>query len=303
MKGRNRSGHPEPFDGLTMSSLFSFFFLFLFSLPLHADEPLRMIFFQPGGEGTPEEAQPFLDALSAQISEKGGPAIKGTYVQDKATGEAALRSGRFTIGIVPLDFYLLHSTKPAMEILLATLPEATGAPRDRFTLLIIRGKKMPALFPVTLSRPADEKFVRKILLKDWPQRDKAPITVAEPGLLAVLKKIAEGSLTAGALVDSFELRSLKALSSPWAKELEEVHTSPETPSPPVVLLKPLDETTKTNLKRAMIGLGSSEEGKEILSDLRLSGFADPPLDEYKKWVDHLSNAARAAPKTPAESPN
>ena len=46
-----------------------------------------------------------------------------------------------------------------------------------------------------------------------------------------------------------------------------------------------------------------QEGKEILSDLRLSGFADPPLDEYKKWVDHLSNAARAAPKTPAESPN
>lgn len=281
-----------------------FFFLFtLLSLPLHADEPLKMVFFQPGGEGSPEEAQPFLDALSSEITKNGGPATKVVYVQNPATGEAVIRSRRFAIGIVPLDFYLLHQTKPAMEILLASLPEATGVPRDRYTLLMARGKKAPALFSVYLSRPMDEKFVRSVLLKDWPQHDKAPIKVAEPGLLAVLKKIAEGAITAGALVDSFELRSLKALSSPWAKDLEEVYSSLEIPSPPVVLFQPMEETTRKNLREAMIRLGNSEEGREILSDLRLSGFADPPVDDYKKWADYLSNAARAAPKRPAESPN
>lgn len=262
-----------------------------------------MVFFQPGGEGSPEEAQPFLDALSAEIAKNGGPVTRGIYLQNSADGEALIRSRRFAIGIVPLDFYFLHQTKPAMEILLASLPEATGAPRDRYTLVITRGKKMPAIFSVHVSRPMDEKFIRSVLLKDWPQREKVPISVAEPGILAILKKIGEGTITAGALLDSFELRSLKALSSPWAKELEEVHTSPEIPSPPVVLFKPLDETTEKSLREAMIRLGASEEGREILSDLRLSGFADPPVAEYKKWADYLSNAARAAPKIPASSPN
>lgn len=262
-----------------------------------------MIFFQPGGEGSPEEAQPFLDALSSEITKNGGPSSKGIYVRDSRTGEQAIRSGRFAIGIVPTDFYFLHSSKPAMEILVSTLPEATGAPRDRYTLVITRGKKMPAFFPIHVSRPIDEKFVRSVLLKDWPQREKATIQVAEPGLLAVLKKIGEGSITAGVLLDSFELRSLKALSSPWAKELEEVYTSPEIPSPPVVLFKPMAATEKKNLRDAMIRLGSSEEGKEILADLRLAGFAEPPIDDYKKWANYLSSAARAAPKIPAESSN
>jgi ABC-type phosphate/phosphonate transport system substrate-binding protein len=272
----------------------------------HAEDTLSMAFIYPGGEGSAEDAQPYLDQLFKIIHDNNGPLIQGKYYQSAAEGLKALSAGKIQIGIVSLDFYLEKKSKVPMEVFLSTRPLASHANGEQYVLLVeskVGSLKKSGITEVYNSRTLSDSFVKKVLFSAYPDELAATHIVAGVKMIPQLKKISTGEIKGAALLDSYEYASFKKLNTDWSKNLKPLYTSAAIPPSPVVLFKPLKDDTKAKLEAAMSKVGQMAQGKQVLESLRLSGFEKPNTKMYQEMAEMYSSPIKAAPKMPASSPN
>ena len=97
--------------------------------------------------------------------------------------------------------------------------------------------------------------------------------------------VLDGGVTA-ASVDSAVFMMWKERQPSEARNLRILERSEPYPAPPIVVQTTLSEQDKTALRNALLDLGQSEEGKEILKKIGWTGFQVPDA-EYLRRLDRL----------------
>ena len=255
--------------------------VFVWSGPAISGETLDFAVIQPGQPGTPQEAQPVMDALAAYVQKKMGPGvtIKGSYFNKLDSALDFLHNTLPVWGIVRLGFYSEHAIRFQMTALASTRPG--GYNKDIWRLVV----KMDA--------PEDWKSLRgKVLGNMLFETDAAACLLFEvlPAQLPFtlsgtfrplrsLRRVIKGKTT-GVVLDRAQYEALKAL--PLIKKIKVVHTSGELPTSPVVWFGTPDDRTK-RLAAILLAMKEDRDAETLLKLLQTDGFgpADKDLPRFR----------------------
>lgn len=246
----------------------------------------------PGYPGSPEQAQPTLDAFAAMIADASGwpgGSLTAEYTTDERAGIEAIAAGA-DLTIVPTPFFLVHAQELDLRPLVQAVPPDGDA--EVWSLVAARGR---------IATPGDltdwevtgvpgyaPAFVRGAILGDWgPLPDTVRITFTDRALGALRRALAGEPVAV--LLERSQVAALPSL--PDGERLEVVARS--APMPPLLLATVDDRLAPTDVERvraALLGLHQSPRFTEVLETLRLSRFE--PLDEAR--LDALRAAVRAA---------
>ncbi|MBW2596757.1 MAG: hypothetical protein JRC93_12470, partial [Deltaproteobacteria bacterium] len=110
--------------------------VFVWSNSAMPSEVLDFAVIQPGQPGTPQEAQPVMDALAAYVQKKMEPGvtIKGSYFNKLDSALDFLHNTPPVWGIVRLGFYSEHAIRFQMTALASTRPG--GYNKDIWRLVV-----------------------------------------------------------------------------------------------------------------------------------------------------------------------
>ena len=236
-----------------------------------AAKTVNMIFWYPGEAGSTEEAGPVLDLFFEKISEKIAPdKIQGKYFNTVNAGLAYIRSKRPVVGVISYAAWVQNRGKlGGTDVILATLPLPGGTKMQRYALAC-KGNLANLKFPIISSEPMDAKFIVGNLFPDLPPDIK---TSSTEQILHDIKKIASGELSALAILTPTEAATFKKLGPTWKKDVHIVKESRSIPSARVVAFNN-SWSGLDKFKKALLSFGSDQDGKDILNELRLKGFAD-----------------------------
>ncbi|MBX7148045.1 phosphate/phosphite/phosphonate ABC transporter substrate-binding protein [bacterium] len=233
---------------------------------------LGFLFLYPDGEGTPEEAQPILDALFEFLKEKTGLIIEGHYVTDQA--KALEESKTADMAVVSLGFYAANKKIVLMEVALETQLKGTPNPAA-YTLVGNKEDKTETIKTVYTSA-----FIPPSLLKIMlPDTNTKRETTHES--IALLKKLATAPGSGAFLMDPFEYNAYSKLNLSWKENLKNITVTKAFPQAPFVFLKPL-VGKREKIVQALQALSLDPKGVDILSSLRLQGFVTTNAEQYKK---------------------
>ncbi len=232
---------------------------------------VKMVFWYPGEAGSTVEGQPVLDAFFDYVSKKIAPdKMEGRYFNGVSDGLQYIMKEKPAVGIVSFAAWSQNSTKlGGAKILLATLPMPSGQPTERYTL-VGTATDIKAGTNVMSSEPLSEAFVRNALFKKIPAGLKFTQT---PQLFANLKKIADGSLNAAAILTPNEAQTLQKISAAWVKSLKEIALSEPVPTARLIVF---DQgwNGSEKFKQALLQIGSDSSAKDFMDEMRLAGFAE-----------------------------
>ncbi len=231
-----------------------------------------MIFWYPGEAGTTQEAQPILDTFLDYVSSKAQTVkLSGKYFNTTDEGLAFINRQKPAIGIV--SYFAWESNKGNFrnsKVWLATNPTPHGQKQESYTL-VGKGSLPGGNVTVFSSEPLGKDFIKNKLafaqLKDFTPQSTAQ-------LLFKLKSIAEGSVSAVAILSPTEAVTFQKMSAPWTKSLQVLAKSAVVPTARVVIFNP-PLKDEVNLKNALLNLKSDPQAKDILEEMRLVGFSEP----------------------------
>lgn len=237
---------------------------------------------QPGQPGSPEEAQPVMEALAAYIRKKAGheAAVKGSYFNELDPALDFLHNRRPTWGIVGLGFYSEHAAVFQMTAIAATRPGGYG--KDIWRLVVSREGCVDwkALHGKVMGNMLFEGEAAACLLFGMPA---ARLPFALEGTfqsLRSLRNVVRGK-AAGVVLDRTQYEAVRAL--PLAKEINVIHTSGELPASPVVWFGEPDVRAR-DLAAILLGMKEDGNAQTLLKLLQTDGFgpADAELPQYRR---------------------
>ena len=256
--------------------------LLIVSTDATSDERLMIV--QPGYPGSTEEAKGFVDRLRLEIRSQGGPVISvGSYHNREKSALAAAQVEKPTIGVVSLGFYLAHRKKLVLRPLLWSRPD------EAYHILVKKGtaKTLEDLKgqSITGTPLVESEFVRRLVLSDssvsavvksWKTH---PIRLFSKGV----RDVRRGRKRA-VLLSERELNGVKKLRS--AAELEVIHTTSGFPTGVVVAFgNPSRDRIGQAIMSALIGLESSDTGRDLLKTMGISGFTRIDARRLKAFED------------------
>ncbi len=232
----------------------------------------RIVFWYPGEAGSTSEAQPVLDLFLDYIDTKVDPiTLEGRYFNTVQDGLGYIQRMSPVVGIVSFPAWAQHKGELAKaSVWMATLPLPGGKTTQQYAL-VTKGKTLPTGAPILSSEPLSNIFVRTHLFPKIAADAKIEQT---PQMIFLLKKIADGSKTAAAILTPAEAATLARISADWAKSLTVIEQSKPVPSPRVILFQPTWKGAES-LKAALLSAGSDPLAVDILTELRLKGFTTP----------------------------
>ena len=233
---------------------------------------VTMVFWYPGEAGSTAEGQPVLDAFFDYVNKKIAPdSISGRYFNGKADGLQYIMKEKPVVGIVSYSAWTQNKEKLGnATAFLATLPLPAGLQTERYELVAAGATLKPGA-KILSSEPLGLNFVRQSLFKDLP----ADVSVTQTQqLFASLKKIADGSLDAAAILTANEAATLVAVSAAWAKSLKVVKQSELVPTARLLIFDK-GWSGAEKFKQALMGMGADPAAKELLDEMRFKGFAEP----------------------------
>ena len=247
---------------------------------LHASDPATLVACAPGYPGSTEQAQPTMDEFSAhtaRVSGWGEAALGAVYYNDLEEGLARLEQPDVALALVPLPFYLEYVDRLALRpILEAGMVEN---PEETWTLVTGKGKVAgpDSLdgWEITGRGGYSATFVRNIALDGWGTLPETANVTFSSRTVSALRKASRGESVA-VLLDGEQSAALDGL--PFASDLDRVYESDPLPASLLCVVKDrlapekIDELTK-----GLTGMSGKKTGREILDQLRLSGFE--PVDE------------------------
>ncbi len=255
--------------------------IFVWSGPAISGETLDFAVIQLGQPGTPQEAQPVMDALAAYLQKKIGPdvKIKGRYFNELDPALDFLHNTPPVWGIVRLGFYSEQASRFQMTGIASTRPG--GYNKDIWRLVVKRDapEDWKSLRGKVLGNMLFETDAAACLLFGVPPA-QLPFTLAgtfRP--LRSLRRVIKGKTT-GAVLDRAQYEALKAL--PLVNKIKVVHTG-ELPASPVVWFGTPDERTK-RLTAILLGMKEDRNAETLLKLLQTDGFgpADKDLPRFRR---------------------
>jgi len=256
-----------------------------FAITACADEDaLQMLFVKPGGAGSAEEAAPYMAELSAEVAQHAkGLKIEAAYHNDAQAAFSDLQAQSYDVALVSLGFYLAHGKALDMDIILRTRPR--NIKEETYRLLVHKDSSLTLDKILTLSGNVviEEAFARRIILENKTQAAFTP--TLRP--LSDIRKVSRGQLEA-VLIDEAQYQGLQSL--PYLANLKIIFTSKPLPTPVVVALGDRQAKQRTQLKKALLALGKTENGELLLEDLQLDGFAKPLASEVYLDLERLYHA-------------
>ena len=230
----------------------------------------NMIFWYPGEAGSTADAGPILDIFFEYINRRIAPSkVEGKYFNTVDAGKKYVTSQKPTLGIISYSSYvqnreLFNNSKA----LLATIPNSSGGKTEKYALVGIEKSCSGGMIS---SEPLSLAFLRNNL---FPQFSEGTIIKQVDQIIFELRKISDGSINSCAILTPTEATTLKRMSSPWAKKIKFLSESEAVPTARLLLLsKSWNGTEK--LKETLLSMDKDEEGREILSELRLKAFVNP----------------------------
>ena len=233
----------------------------------------------PGFPGTPEEAQPAMDALAAALARAARwpeGALAATYLPIEAEGVARLGQPDAAVALVSLPFFLRHGA--ALGLVPRLQAELAGQGlTERWSLVARKGR---------VARPADlagltvlstagyaPDFVRGAL-GPWGRLPGAAAVAPTAQVLSALRKAAKGEAVA-VLLDGAQAEALATL--PFAADLEVVARSAPVPTSLVATVGTrLAGARWAALEKAFLSVAADPGGAAALAGVRMARFA--PVD-------------------------
>lgn len=105
-----------------------------------------------------------------------------------------------------------------------------------------------------------------------------------------IKLVADGMVD-GAAVDSQVFKFFKQKFPSKSAKIKVVEVSPPFPSPPIIVRKDLNPNLKQNLLKALLKLNKTEDGRAILQEIGVDGFALPD-EKYFQSLKETKNLLR-----------
>jgi len=252
-------------------------------LPIYAaaGDVLDFAVIQPGQPGSPEEAQPVMDALAAYIQNKTGSdaPIKGSYFNDVDPALVFLHNRRPSWGIVRLGFYSRQADTFGMVPVAATRPG--GSDKDRWRLVVSKDgpEDWKGLKGKVMGNMLFEKDAAACLLFGVPADQLSFDLKGTFQPLRSVRDLIRGK-AAGAVLDQTQYDAIQAM--PLANEIKVIHASSELPASPVVWFGPPGATAQ-KLVAVLLRMKEDKDAQALLKLLQTDGFgpADSDLPRYK----------------------
>lgn len=232
----------------------------------------KVLIWYPGEAGTTEQAQPVIDQYFKYLSDTIAPdVIQGKYFNTVEGGRSYIDSNRPVLGIVSLYAWSKQLSRLGSVLpVFATLPLPAGTPTDQYVVVAMKGAEPSKIARLIMSEPLDAQFIKDNIFPKLPPETKLE---RSGQMLFMLKKIADGSEPAKALLTPAEASTLSKISSPWTQNIQIVERSQPVPTAYVVVFDPTWPGI-SNLKTAMLKSGSDPMATDILAEMRLKGFAE-----------------------------
>lgn len=244
--------------------------IFLHASQVNASD-IRMVFWYPGEAGSTEEAQPVLDAFFDYLNGKIEFAnIKGHYFNTVQGGLDYIMKNKPKVGIVSFAAWKQNRIKLGdAKVMLATLPLPSGKSTERYGLVCSVKAQAPE-GTIYSSEPLEIDYIKQNLFPSIP--DDSTIEQTSQ-IFAKIKKIADGSIKASAILTPMETATLEKLDSPWIKSLKIVKKSEPVPTARVILFD--DKWTgQEKLSEILLATSIDPKASEILEEMRLKGFGN-----------------------------
>lgn len=231
---------------------------------------IKILFWYPGEAGSTEEAKPVMQVFCNYVEEKlPSSQCMSTYINTVPDGVSHIKQELPTIGI--LSFFSWNHTR---EKLAGAAPwlhvkAAPGGKMAESYVVVGRLSPLPPTAHIVTSEPLTKSFLHNVLKMKLSESIQLEQTHQ---MFSVLRNIAEGTVETFALLSPHEARTLEALNPPWSSSLKTVARSEPVPSATVILFDPHCKD-KEKLKSILLDMGSDPLAKDILHELRLTGFA------------------------------
>ncbi len=252
----------------------------------HCAGSLDFVIIQPGQPGTPEEAQPTMDALGAYVQKKmgGGSRINGRYFNELEPAIEYLQTSPPAWGIVSLSFYVSYGRGFALKPLASSRPG--GYDKDLWRLAVSTSgpddwHQLKGVVSGTML--FESEAAACLLFKSKAEALPFRLSGTLQPLMA-LRRMMQGKV-AGVVLDRAQYEALKHSSS--VDSIKIAHQSKELPVSPVVWFGGPDARQK-QLTSVFLEMKRSPEGQALLRQLQTDGFgpADGDLEALVQEGEH-----------------
>jgi hypothetical protein len=221
-----------------------------------------------------------MDVLAGAVLRATGWApsrLTAEYYETEDAGVARLKSKAPSFAMVPLPFYLAHTSDLKLTAR-AQAVEKDGKPEVAWTLVAKKGRVTSAAslsgFNVVSLAAYNPEFIRNVALGKWGKLPTDVTFTSTGQVLSALRKAASGENVV-ALLDVSQAASLKTL--PFAAELEVVTTSPKVPGIVVCTVgTSVGQTAAKEFVTGILKMNETPEGLSALEAVRMAKFV--PLD-------------------------
>ena len=237
--------------------------------------PLQILFFNPGGQGSQELAQPLLDNFAASLKTASGGKIDAalTYLPDPAAGVTFIKTQKPAAAVLSLDAFYQYAPAWGATMIAKTRQLPSGDGLDQQFIVGKKGAALPASGALTLTspRPLAADFVAKKL---FPQLSGLSFTIQPTrNVMGALRAVGSGEKSEFILLDQFEYANVMRLRAAWVAGLGTAAESQKVSSAPVVVF-PANAPGGfgPELQKALIQMGKDSAALPTLQEMRLKGF-------------------------------
>jgi hypothetical protein len=252
-----------------------------------AGEGAALVVCAPGYPGSTEQAQPTMDAFSAEVARASGipgNEFRAEYHETAAGGVERIRSGGTVLALVTLPFYLEYGDELGLAPRMQGVAESgstetwsLAAPKGR-----IRSPSDLAGWELTGGPGFSPSFVRGPVLEGWGEiPDDVEITFTARALSALRK--AAGGEEVAVLLDDVQAGALPSL--PFGDGLEIVAASEPLPRSLLCTVGDREERRTGVLLESLGRLHETDSGAAVLQEIRLHRFEPVDAAWIEKWKE------------------
>ncbi len=242
----------------------------------------------PGFPGSTTQAQPYVDQMLRYLETKLGQppqSISGTYIPDGAAGTERITRTKPELALVGPSIYAGQHKALKMKVVAKVSIDGRG--EETYSVLTrldgpkelseLKGKK---LIGAVVN---DSRFVVRVLLDGRLPLDSVILETQKRPLKA-LRQVLSGKADA-AIVDRAVVEHLPSLD--FAKDLKIIHTSKPIPAPAVVVIGG-DKSRTEKLKKALVGLCETAEGRDLCRALTISAIRAASAADYRQLLEQYT---------------
>jgi len=267
----------------THTAIIALFVCFFPLLALATDtQQVSFYVIQPGGDGSTEEAKPYLLEFFDYLREQTGTSFDGLYINSKNEAVTALQNKGVQLAIVSPEFIATYRDRFNFISVLKTIPIYSSGPYEKYFIMTNKATNLIDLadqntkVSLYTSGDYDGAFLNNVIFGENEMIKKISWQMIQsPDVLNIIKEIDAGKTNTFVLLTGYEFSVIQQLKrSNSLPSLQLVFSSTELPSSHVVTLGSGNTSLLGTLKTALVNMPNSLKGNMILKHLRLKGFAE-----------------------------